>query len=506
MKLLAFLPLCIFISFGTLAKTVIHPETGEELRFADTSSNKNVQKQPCNYALTRENTFRNPVFTEEWFENVKRMEIEEALNSHNPSADRNFSDASMGMIYRCRLAWRSPLIQSGSRCHISLFESSLTIPSLETDALKEGRWCVPQQASLEEEVFRPQFDVPAAFIDLWTDNYIVQKWTKAQGANVINKNHPDFEMMKEIVGSLPDFDWLNENGYHLMKDSSNELMFYKDSQAVPSAKVLDDHILEYLKLALLLESQQPGVLSEDSEVLFQLNLQASSIWNAMVMCQGNAEAARWAYFQANWRNSNCPEMQHRIAQFIINMRNVFETATLQRTKIYKAMDLPGSVRRFLLRKTGLSKARFQVQRAPLPAAHPLFMQVSVQIIAQSLDVGGPKNFRRISRHIRKRIGEKTENFYHQLFDVFNMVPNGDCPTWGLWPSASLATFKSVHRRSLEVLSSGSKMTDPGVIVSNCRSANGHRQRLPQIYQDHSDDIAKEYIKIQERYLDSLESR
>ena len=496
------LTLFILIAIETSsAKTVIHPETGAELEFADTKSNRAVNKNPCHFYQASHFTSGGrwgprSIYSPEEQAHNKNSYIELAM----PYASHpfHFPDPVQEKMYDCRLSWQAPVMEASRRCSSETFKTLPAIISLEKQILKDGRWCQSQIPKDKEELLSLVHDVPADFINLWTGDYIKNRWSEVQSsrsAAVIDESHPEFQVILDDIVRLPS-SWVRKKDY-MINHEAQTLRSRSGHKVITFEEAKREFALERLQNSL---GRGPDYkkYSEDSPTLLSLNLQAAQLWKKMVNCSGDANQARVNYSSASWQSTACPQLEIEIANFIVNLKNAYETAEIQvTTPDLSEIDPSYS---FLVPSA-------HTKRAPLPSMHPLFVQVALQYAVTTIGVGQKRSFKQFVRELKRKIksGEMTSSFYINSTQIFNMLPYPSCTSHGLWPSAGLTAVKAIQRQATETLFNYD-FADPGLITSMCKDTAGNIQTLPQIYQDHSDDVALAFARITDRYMETLKKK
>ena len=471
------------------AKTIIHPDTGARISFANTSSNTQVAERPCSpssYIESRRSSQQHKapdifvnegLFGEIVYDDLVNSALRDPRNLIHLGPD-------LFVFYDCRLSWRAPEKMTSPSCSSEIFRDFDFNYSFEHDALRNGRWCHKQNPQNKDDILNHGMDVPANFINLWTSDYLQKKWSEGENGApkpVFDPLDPEYLKVRAQIDDVP-IRWLGENGFYPELSTSRlSLRYHKNGRYYSLSELIDAYARDIYEKSMGFQKASTG--GEDSQVLFQLNVRASHLWEKMVQCAGDAENARVAYAQADWASSSCPELQTEIAGFIVNLRNTYETAALK-----SSLEVINGVR---------------VNRPPLPAIHPLFTQVAMQFLTTTIGVGTDKSLRRLNRDLKNRINNITPEFYRQSLEILKFLPHTECNSYGLWPSAGLSVLKATNRRSADLLSGGN-FFDPGATTSKCADARGNWQRLPQVYQDYSNDLALQFSGITERYLKSLE--
>lgn len=239
-------------------------------------------------------------------------------------------------------------------------------------------------------------------------------------------------------------------------------------------------------------------------VVYRLNLEASAIWSSTVACyQGDAEAARAAYFEAKFACADPTvdgeALRARIAQFLTNVEDFFSSTEFPRA----VMNCPNAK----------ELANFIAENEPsvvypinaFPSLHPLFMQASLQALLQTAPVGESISMKRFIE--RSESGMKGKRFLNALSQFSAWIPEAACSTYGLWPSASRSAVRVLKQTWLDLLMTVPPMgrlirvRDFGLMATGCSM-----EFLPGIYVQKDLDITRELRAITPRYLKSKEEK
>lgn len=212
----------------------------------------------------------------------------------------------------------------------------------------------------------------------------------------------------------------------------------------------------------------PTNLSIDLEEIFDLNREASRIWQAILICVKDPEKARRAYFDQSFPCKNGTNLITRLItyhQSILAYIDSTDIPALQASALQEAFEPPlgtsESDLQFVRRATGVNGGAFT-----FPDLHPLFIQILWEFTITNytfIDPDGPPDpkeyqilgiLANTSDRTPALVGEidtRSDTYYKTkrsmtialIMELFPVMP---CSRWGLWPGSIRPILNSMNNQ------------------------------------------------------------
>ncbi|MBC86781.1 MAG: hypothetical protein CL677_06335 [Bdellovibrionaceae bacterium] len=342
--------------------------------------------------------------------------------------------------------------------------------------------CLSKAPQKYKSLFAQDGDVPAKVINLWTEERMESLWREKE---------------IEIIGLTEAYATRREKAFEEVENLQMRAESEKDR---PYVQEIWERMIEEAKLNAA-QYGDSGQSLTDFQTIFALNLEASRVWNLMVLCAGgNENKARRMYYEAKFQCEfeslvDDQLMYDNVKSFLINTFTVFSTTHVPRFELKKVPKYEFQLEELY---TNPTTDKFE-QRFLFPATHPLLSQALLQHGHSFYRTDNNWDMKKFKKKYIEEWDDVDLSLSVNMMTALTMSAGHGCTAIGLWPAAGRAAYKALQNRLLELNISTGKIGDLKIMSPRLISTQCKNQNLPRIYWDESRRIGTDMRLLNSRY-------